>query len=715
MQNTNLPNISAKITWNNDVKLIELNKLSYVATLENENNANYIQWSADNELLVVNLMDQLVIFETNIYLVSERLKFINESIGSNLAFRSATIKPVKFQFKIPPPFIEDNFLDEPKALPRFIDFQFAPTDISKRYYLLACLTDANVLLIYANIIPLQWFIAFNVSKFFNEYNLTLFDNCKNYFDKLDQIRITAFTWSSKVIYQNEKKIKTYYYLYFGSRKGILYFSKLILNDNDEMSMEIVKNIEVNFKIITLKVFQNYLLVQNSNGQILLFSLDLNSQIIIWNKIDNSPSYNFSFRKLEENLFEIVFSKYKSIIFARITKDQCELQELFIPSSNEVSKIKNIFSVFNFGQHYCFTPLSNDIYIFQQLNNDQCTLSLRKLIISSHKNYDDVRFSCISTSSNHALVVIISSQYRFSGRLCNNKKENVILYFGTLYEQSTAVQFLSKYLLMDDFHYLADFLYLFRYNLLRNECLFEQLDTIIDVLLKKIPVWIVKNYERIRSTFIGFHRLKFIRHLTRYCLIECKKIEKNDEYNLLQKLYWKLNFLILENYFKRIFTIYIQLDNCDPSTWAELLTIEQLASLNNIIKSEMNIFSKETCKHIEQLTQNKSDQLEKFKSSRENYNQEKDFLSNFNCCPICSQKIDDPSQIYLNGDCKKNKHCIHQIDVDLNSLLIIDPIINSTEICRKCQESKLMDLKDNLWPNPMTLPFQIQSKTCIFCL
>ncbi|KAF7495627.1 hypothetical protein SSS_08130 [Sarcoptes scabiei] len=535
-------------------------------------------------------------------------------------------------------------------------------------------------------------------------------------------------------------------------------------------------------IITIKQIDSMvLLIQSNDGRIDLLERNFQKKLTIWDQNDYRICYNFAWRRKSSSI-EIVFSKYQSFVIVDFDPQNFNLirSNEFCISDNktDLERHEDLFAVFNLNDHYCLTTMTDDLFAFkpdrtirtgsEQNDNDgddddddddderQERIFMRKLIIPSHRKFDDIHFVSVAQTSNCALIALLCYQSRFSGRLNNFKSQNTILYLGTIATPQTMIDRLRWKILQplrtieesdNNRNDLADLLFWFRWSLLTKD--FSQLKSIITILLRKVPIWICKHSgEAIVNTFECLFRLKAFRVLSKYCLQESEQslIDENDLIRL-KKLIKKLNFLILRNVFQRIFKSpmfddYEKLQSADDE-WLLRFSIEQLLSIWNLNKTGIiDHFSNDQMERLSSLLHSTTKiSWPRFQSAQFYLNEMK--LEPFSLplieynlrCPLCLMKIDEDldkvfEQNYL--DCKG-----HTIDFDQNSFLLIDPSLYSIELCRKCWDSKLLIIKEEksiddhlysddddndddersykeLWSNSLFFPFRNSPKTCFYC-
>ncbi|OTF71791.1 hypothetical protein BLA29_000920 [Euroglyphus maynei] len=701
---------TVKINWQKDLQLEEIDAHGFIANIDNKFNANYLKWSPDNQFLVLNLMEKLLIFETNIHrLNNERRNLLNDTVGQRLGFRSINIKPnSEFQYKI----TSNEFCHLPPVIePRFIDFKFAPSSTFNRYQILACLNDHNVLIIYLNLSSIDWRQICNVNRLTNESLLkrSSDNGDDDYFDRLNKIRISAFEWHPDI--DNDTQNETIHrYLYFATKDGHLYSVRLIINRETDCQMRILKKIQTKSEIVTIESLKStILLIQYRDGRIDLYSGNLEQTTTLWSKRDYRIGLNFARKQLRNDEIEIVFSKYDSIIIANVDANTMYLQslkEISIKQLNDESMefhYENIFAIFNLNTYYCLTTMNNDIYSFELAQIDS-TLVMRKLIHSSMiKHSDDVHYASTSSSSNNALVAILCRQNRFSGKCTNFKAKNVHLYITTTHttNPSSIILSLTKRLFSIHHHSfnLADILYMIRYNLLRSDSSQDGFNLIVDILLRKVPIWLERSDGNNDDLNVWSYQIKCIRYLARYCLIDGEKFllygdDKQINLERLEKLIDILNLLIMKSHFKHL-SFYLKKIIASKNPFYEQLSTEQRISLVNLINADVvdlipDEIVKQIFKSVEKISQN---------------------------CPSCENIVKNPASCYLD-QCSSKQNCHgHQFDVDCNSLIILNPIEHSIESCLKCYESKLFirDDRTSLWPEPQMHPFRFASKCCLFCI
>lgn len=704
----------AKINWQKDFHIDEIDDHCFIANLDNKFNANYLQWSPDNQFLAVNLMDKLLIFETNIHrLHGERRNLLNECVGKRLGFRSTHIKPDSgFKYKI----ITANEMNtdfcfvSPDAEPQFIDFKFAPSTDANCYQILACLSDQNVLTIYLNLSPFEWRQISNVTRFLIE-SLLEQQSSKNdddYFDQLNRIRISAFEWHPDI--DNDLPNETVHrFLYFTTKDGHLYSLRLIIDRETDCQLKILRKIQTKSEIITIKLLGSILLlIQYRDGRIDLYDRNFETMTSLWSEKDYRIGLNFAYKQLCNDEIEIIFSKYDFIIIAHvntITMELESLKEISIKQLNDESMefhYENIFAIFNMNNYYCLTTMNNDLYSFEFYDIDS-TFVMRKLLHPSMKKHpNDVHYASISSSSNNALLAILSRQNRFSGKCTNFKSKNVRLYIVTTHtaNPSSTILSLTNRLFSTNFHSfnLADLLFMIRYNLLRSNSIKDGFNLITDILLRKVPIWLEKSNNN-DDLIVWPYRIKCIRYLSRYCLIDGEKYllyddDKQIDHERLEKLIDILNRLIMKNHFKQS-SLHLMKIIVNNNRLNNELCIEQLISLANLIKANVIDFLPDEI--VKQIIE-----------SVENIPQ---------YCPSCNNIVKNPASFYLDH-CNTKQNCNgHQFDVDSNSLMILNPIEHSIESCLKCYESKLFirDDRTSLWQEPQMYPFRFASKCCLFCI
>nr|XP_027201529.1 uncharacterized protein LOC113795539 [Dermatophagoides pteronyssinus] len=705
-----------KIHWQKDVQIEEIDSHCFNSNIDNKFNANYIQWSSDNQFLVVNLMDELLIFETNIHrLFDEKRNLLNDTVGQRLGFRSIRIKPdSEFKYKLTTNEVNSNFCRLPPDIgPRFIDFRFAPPssfDLNC-FQILACLDDHNVLVIYLNLSPIEWRQICNVTRFLNESLMqqSLNDD-DDYFDRLNKMRISAFEWHPDITNVDSGNDTLHRYLYFTTKDNNLYSARLIINREIDCEIKILQKIAIKSEIITIKSLKSLLLIQYRDGRIDLYGQNLQKMTTLWSKQDYRIVMNFAHKQLNNDEIEIIFSKYDSIIATIVDVNTMQLQtfkEFSIKQLNDERLMEfhyeNIFAVFNLNTYYCLTTMKNDIYSFELGNIDASTLVMRKLIHPSMlKHSDDVHYASISSSSNNALMAILSRQNRFSGKCTNFKVKNVRLYIATTHtiNPSSTILSLTKRLFSTNHHHsfnLADLLFMIRYNLLCSDSSENGFNLIVDILLRKVPLWLERwnDDDNNNDLNVWSYQIKCIRYLARYCLIDGEKFllyghDKQINRERLEKLIDILNLLIMKSHFKQVFHL-IKIDD----RFVDELSIEQRISLVNLINANVidffpDVIQKQIIQSVENRVQN---------------------------CPSCNNIVENPSSCYLDQYNTKHNCYGHQFDVDSNSLIILNPVEHSIESCIKCYESKLFvrDDRTSLWPDPQMYPFRFVSKCCLFCI